>query len=179
MTDALTALVVVDLQQGTLPNARAYSSADWLRHAASLITAFRSCDLPVVIATSIGTPPGRTTHAAGGRDWPAEASVLLPEVGTGDGDILVVRRGLSVFAGTDLEDRLRRRGVTDVVIVGIATSYGVESTARAAYDLGFSVTVVADAVADLQQASHEHALATILPVIGTVATTSEILAVAI
>lgn len=128
-----------------------------------------------MIATALGTPPGRTSYAPGGRDFPAAATDLVPAITTIEADIVVSRRGLSVFAGTALADRLSHDGVTDLVIVGIATSFGVESTARAAYDLGFSVVVVEDAIADLQTASHERAITTVFPVIGRVATANEIL----
>ena len=113
--------------------------------------AFHTRELPVVIATSAGTPAGRTTYAPGGRDWPEEATALAPGLPVSQTDIAVSRHGLSVFADPSLEQQLRERGVTHVVIVGLVTSFGVESSARAAYDLGFTVTVVSDAVSDLRR----------------------------
>jgi nicotinamidase-related amidase len=171
-----TALLVIDLQQGTMANARAFSSADWLERAASVIDAFHERALPVVMASAIGTPRGRTQYAPGGRDFPAEAAVLLPEITTADDDIFTSRHGLSVFSDVGLTSRLSGEGVTNLVIIGIATSFGVESTARAAYDLGFSVVVVSDAIADVQQSSHEHALTTVFPAIGIVRTAGEVIA---
>ncbi|GAA1972283.1 isochorismatase family cysteine hydrolase [Microbacterium pumilum] len=170
-----SALIVVDLQQSTLPNARAAVSADWLANVMTLIEAFRERELPVVIATSLGTPPGRTSYADSGRDWPAGATALASEITPADSDIRIERRGLSVFVGTDLATILRAADVAEVVIVGIATSFGVESSARAGYDLGFDVVVVSDAIADLRRASMDHSLAHVLPVVGRVRTTADVL----
>lgn len=168
------ALIVVDLQRVTIGNARASSEPDWLARATAVADAFRARGLPVVSATSVGTPQGRTTYAASGRDWPGDALPLVPEAAQGTHDIAVARRGLSVFAGTDLADRLRSEGVTTVVLVGIATSFGVESSARQAYDLGFSVVVVSDATADLTADAHAHALTSVFPVIGQVGTAQQV-----
>jgi nicotinamidase-related amidase len=71
---------------------------------------------------------------------------------------------------------LRDRQVTEVVIVGLATNFGVESTARAAYDLGYHVVVVSDAVTGPMEDAHRNTLNRILPALGQVATTDEILA---
>lgn len=173
---ARPALIVVDLQVGTLANARAVNAEDWLARAVALVDSFRDRGLPVVVATATGTPNGRTAYAEGAREWPAEVSALVPELVALPSDVRVARRTLSVFSGTGLADRLRADGVTDVVVVGIAASYGVESTARDAYDLGFHVAVVSDAIADLQASSLEHAMSTVFPVIGRVLTSIEVVA---
>ena len=173
--DAVTALIVVDLQALTLGNARVVSAEDVVARAARLMEAFHTRKLPVVIATSTGTPAGRTTYAPGGRDWPEEATALAPGLPVSQTDIAVSRHGLSVFADPSLEQQLRERGVTHVVIVGLVTSFGVESSARAAYDLGFTVTVVSDAVSDLRAEPHENALRNVLPVVGTVVTTDQVI----
>lgn len=168
------ALVVVDLQASTAQNARAHSADDWLANAATLVGVFRAKNLPVVMATSLGTPPGRTAYGAGAREWPDGATMIVPEISPAPDDIRIERRSLSVFAGTDLAETLRDSGVTEVVFVGIATSFGVESSARAAYDLGFDVVVVSDAIADLQQESHERSLVSVLPVVSRVLTTVDV-----
>jgi hypothetical protein len=74
------------------------------------------------------------------------------------GDLEVTRGGWSAFAGTGLAEQLRARDVRQVVLVGVATTFGVESTARDAYDAGFSVLVVSDAVTDRSAADHDLAL---------------------
>ena len=72
--------------------------------------------------------------------------------------------------------RRKTLGVTQVVIAGVATSYGVESTAREAYDLGYHVTVAADAITDPTPEGHSHALNRVFPVLGQTGTTAEIIA---
>ncbi len=79
------------------------------------------------------------------------------------------------FTGTDLEAYLRSRGVTQVVIAGVATSLGVESTARHAYELGFNVTLAFDAMTDTNIDAHVNSIKTIFPQLGETATTTEIL----
>ncbi len=86
------------------------------------------------------------------------------------------RAGWSAFAGTPLIQDLMARQITDVVIVGLATTFGVESTARAAADLGFSVVVVSDAVSDPDPAGHERSLTRVIPALGRVRTTTEVVA---
>ena len=76
---------------------------------------------------------------------PEAALALVPGLRSED-DVVLDKRGWSSFAGTDLDCTLRDRGVTQVVVVGLAMTYGVESTARQAYDLGFHVIVVGDAI---------------------------------
>ena len=173
--DPVAALLVVDLQALTLGNARVVPAADVIRRSNDLADAFRARGLPVVIGTSTGTPAGRNAYGPGRRKWPAEAQAAAADLRLAGADIRVSRAALSLFAGTELETVLRDSGVTQVVLVGLATSFGVESTARAAYDLGFNVVVVADAVSDMRAETHENALANVFPVIGSVATAGEVL----
>jgi nicotinamidase-related amidase len=91
-------------------------------------------------------------------------------------DIVVTKRNWGAFHGTDLDVHLRRRGITQIVLTGIATSIGVESTARAAYEHGYNVTLATDAMTDLSADSHEHALTRIFPRLGETGTTAEIIA---
>jgi nicotinamidase-related amidase len=167
-------LVVVDVQSGTLPNSRAIPADQLVDRIAALAAAFRSTGRPVVFTVSTGTPAGRTTHGPGGRTWPAGFSDLDERLGRTDDEPLLSRLGWSAFAGTELAGDLRARGVREVVIVGLATTFGVESTARAAYDLGFDVIVVTDAISDPDPAGHERSVARVLPVLGRVLTAEEL-----
>lgn len=81
----------------------------------------------------------------------------------------------SVFGCTDLHQQLQQRGVTQVVVTGIATSLGVESTARAAHEHGYHVVLAVDAVADTDPDNHRHSIDNIFPRLGETATTAEIL----
>lgn len=172
--DPTVALVVVDLQAGTLAADLAHPAESVTANAALLLTAFRERGLPVVLASVDGMPAGSTQYGEGAREFPAPFSALVPALDARPSDISIVRRTWSAFAGTDLESRLRALGVTQVVLAGVATSFGVESTARSAYDLGFSVTIASDAITDRSVDSHNASVTRVFPVLGQVGTTAEI-----
>ncbi|GAB2463788.1 hydrolase [Xylanimonas ulmi] len=187
--DPRTALIVVDLQAGIAGSPTApHAAADVVARSARLADAFRAQGLPVVLVRVTARPdgadavPGRTDASASGAAplaRPAGWDVIVDELGgpTGqDGDIVVTKRNWGAFYGTDLDLQLRRRGVTQVVITGIATSIGVESTARQAAEHGYHVTIATDAVADRSAADHEHAVTRIFPRLAQTGTTEQILA---
>lgn len=174
--DTRSALIVVDLQAGTLGQALAHPAATVVANAVALIADFRERGLPVVFASVDGTPPGRNGYGAGGREFPAAFAELAPELGAAASDILPLRRSWSAFAGTDLQERLAAAEITEVVIIGLATTFGVESTARAAYDLGYTVAIAIDAISDPQLAGHEASVARVFPVLGETGTTAEVIA---
>jgi nicotinamidase-related amidase len=91
-------------------------------------------------------------------------------------DIVVTKRNWGAFHGTDLDVQLRRRGITQIALGGIATSMGVESTARAAHEHGYHVTLAVDAMADMSPEAHENSVVRIFPRLGETGTTDEILA---
>ncbi|MGJ0389222.1 isochorismatase family protein [Microbacterium sp. CGR1] len=171
-----TALVVVDVQAGTLPNARAVSAEDLVSHVGSLVEAFRDSDRLVAFVVSTGTAVGATEYGPGGRVWPEGFAELAPGIANREGESVHPRAGWSAFAGTSLLEELTARQITDVVVAGLATTFGVESTARAAADLGLSVVVVSDAVSDPDPSGHERSLTRVFPALGRVRTTSEVLA---
>lgn len=170
-----TALVVVDVQAGTLPNARAVSAESLVSHVGSLVEAFRGSGRPIAFVVSTGTAPGVTEYGPGGRVWPEGFAELAPGIESRPEDAVQRRAGWSAFAGTSLAEELAAKAITDVVVVGLATTFGVESTARAAADLGFSVVVVSDAVSDPDPSGHERSLTRVFPALGRVRTTSEVL----
>lgn len=175
--DAHVALIVIDLQAGTTANPSAHPIDTVIGHAVDLVAAFRARELPVVLATVDGTPAGRTAYGSGAREFPPAWSALRPELDAQTGDLLIARRTWSAFAGTDLDAQLAERGVTQVVLAGLATSFGVESTARAAYDLGYSVVLAADAMTDPQEASHDASVARVFPALGQLSSADEIIGV--
>lgn len=103
-------------------------------------------------------------------DW-AEA---VPELGPREGDIVVTKQQWGAFYGTDLDLQLRRRGVTQVVVTGVSTSIGVESTVRAALEHGYHVTIVTDAVTGMDAGSHTNSIEKIFPRLGETDTTEAI-----
>ena len=172
--DPTTALVVIDLQVGTLANPTAHSPADVVARAVELLAAFRERQLPVVLANVSGTPAGRNAYGSGAREFPEQWSALVPELDARSTDITVTRATWSAFAGTDLDSTLRALGVTQIVLAGVATSFGVESTARDAYDRGYSVAIAEDAITDRSIEAHTSSTTGVFPALGQVGTSAEI-----
>ena len=179
--DPKTALVVIDLQRGivgapTVPHA----AADVVARSARLAAAFRERGLPVVLvrvsfaADGADAVPGRTEATGRGGSRPEGWDQIVDEM-RGDGDLVVTKRNWGAFHGTDLDTLLRRRGVTQIVLAGIATSIGVESTARAAHEHGYNVTLATDAMADMNADAHANSVERIFPRLGEAGTTDDIL----
>jgi nicotinamidase-related amidase len=105
------------------------------------------------------------------EDW----DVIVDDLVGHPDDITVTKRTWGAFHGTDLDLQLRRRGVTQIVLAGLTTSIGVESTARAAYEHGYHVTLATDAMADLDVRSHRNSIERIFPLLGETGHTSEII----
>jgi nicotinamidase-related amidase len=147
-----------------------------VRKSAALAEAFRARRLPVVLVNVAGGAPGRTEQPPRTGDFPPDFTELLPELNRQPQDHLVTKRTWGAFTGTGLEAWLRSQGVTQVVICGVATSIGVESTARQAFEAGFNVTLAVDAMTDLRAEAHENSLARIFPRLGETGRTDEILA---
>jgi nicotinamidase-related amidase len=177
--DPKTALIVVDLQKGVvgLP-AAAHPMETVIANSVALADAFRSDGLPVVLVNVTGAPAGRTERSAAGglgAARPEGWEILIPELNQQPSDHLVTKRTRGAFTGTDLEDYLHDQGVTQVVVVGVATGSGVESTARHAHELGFHVTLATDAMTDMSADIHDNSVQRIFPGIGETGTTAEIL----
>ena len=174
--DPHAALVVVDLQAGTVRNPTVHPVDGVVANAVAVLAAFRAQGLPVVIANVDGTAAGRSEYGGKATVWPAEMSSLIAEIVPAPDDIVVTRRAWSVFAGTGLAATLAAAGVTQVVVVGLATSFGVESTARDAYDAGFNVVVAVDAITDMRAEAHENSVTRIFPILGETVTSAEVVA---
>lgn len=161
-----TALIVVDLMPRIVElDMGPHKGADVVARASRLVTAFRRAGGTVVLVRV--DRPGVAEQPPG--------SGFVPEMQPQPGDITVVKQTIGAFYGTGLADQLRDRGVTTVVMAGIATTMGVESTARAASDHGFEVVFAADAMSGMTAAEHDHALTVVLPRFGEVLTTDEVL----
>jgi nicotinamidase-related amidase len=181
--DRSSALVVIDLQNGIvgMPT-QPHAPSEVVARSVELAAAFRAAGLPVVLVRVTLRPdgsdaaPGRTEVRGGLGSPPPGWDEIVDALGGHPGDIVVTKRNWGAFHGTDLDLQLRRRGVTQVVLTGIATSAGVESTARAAHEHGYHVTVVIDAVADRDTDMHRHSVERIFPRLGETGTTAEVLA---
>jgi nicotinamidase-related amidase len=173
--DANAALLVVDLQKGIVGLATAHSMADVVKNAARLADAFRGHGLPVVLINVDGAAPGRTEQSRRIGEFPAGWTDLIPELNRQPGDHLVTKRTWGAFTNTDLETYLKQSGVTQVVIAGVATSAGVESTARHAHELGFNVALAVDAMTDMSADAHHNSITRIFPRLAETGTTQQII----
>jgi nicotinamidase-related amidase len=174
--DPKSALIVIDLQKGILSFPVAHPIAEVLGRAATLAKAFRARGLPVVLVNVTGVAPGRAEQSRAMGDLPPDFADLAPELDVQPTDILVSKRTWGAFTGTDLDKRLRDAGVTQVVVCGVATSIGVESTARQAHELGLNVAVVLDAMTDLSAEAHANSASRIFPRLGETGTAADVLA---
>ncbi|THG34265.1 isochorismatase family protein [Glaciibacter flavus] len=172
--DPRTALVIIDLQAGVLALPTVHPAGDVLARALDLVDAFERRDLPVVTVTVSGGAPGRTEHPPRTAPRPAGWDALAPEL-QGRG-MVVVKRTWGAFTGTDLDETLRALGVTQVVLAGISTSKGVESTARSAHELGYNVALATDAMTDSNPDAHDNSVLRIFPALGQTGSTAEIVA---
>jgi nicotinamidase-related amidase len=161
---ARTALVLVDLMDRiiALPLAP-HKGTDVLAAGEELAAAFRSAGALVVLVRV--ERPGVTEQPPGS----ALAAGLLRR-----GDLEIVKRTIGAFQGTELDARLREHGVTTLVFGGIATNLGVESTARAAGDLGYDLVFVEDAMAAFTAAEHEASVRLDFPRLGTVVSVGQV-----
>ena len=91
-----------------------------------------------------------------------------------EGDIRIHKRQWGAFTGTPLDLHLRRRGITTIVLAGIATNFGVESTARHAWELGYDLIIAEDACTSRSAELHEFAIANILPQIARIRSSDEL-----
>jgi nicotinamidase-related amidase len=173
--DDTCALVVIDLQKGITAMPAAHPIDEIKSRSAQLASAFRKRGLPVVLVNVSGRAPGRTDAEMPKFSLPPDWTDLVPELDQQPGDHLITKQRWGAFLGTALDDLLRRRGVTQIVLTGVATSIGVESTARSAYDLGYSVTLVVDAMTDRDAVAHRHSLEKIFPRLGETAKSDDVL----
>ncbi len=180
--DPMTALVLIDLQRGVTAMPTVHPADDVVATAARLVAAWRRHQLPVLAVHVAFSPDGgdvlrtRTDAPAPAGPLPADFADLRPELGLAPGDLVITKHGWNAFYGTDLDLQLRRRGVTGIVLAGISTSIGVESTARAAAERGYQVAFAVDAMTDLVAGAHANSRDVIFPRLGQVDTTDRIIA---
>lgn len=175
--DPRTALIVIDLQNGIVALPGVHPMETVVRNAVILAEAFRERHLPVVLVNVDGAAPGRTELSRGLQGFPAGWTDLIPGLNRQPGDHIVTKRTWGAFTHTDLDAYLHSAGVTQVVIVGVSTSAGVESTARQAYEHGFNVTLAVDAMTDRDAETHTNSVTRIFPKLGETGTTAEIVAI--
>jgi nicotinamidase-related amidase len=178
-----TALVLIDLQHGiTAFAAEPHAADEVIANAARLADAFRRAGAAVVLVHVVTSVDGgdrlqapvdepSVRHAV-----PADFAEIVAELGAAESDIIVAKRQWGAFYGTDLDLQLRRRGITTIVLGGISTNYGVESTARDARERGYELVLVEDAMSGRCESDHVFAVTRIFPRLGHVSSTTEVVA---
>jgi nicotinamidase-related amidase len=180
LVPASTALVLIDLQNGIVGMPLApYSGAEVIERSARLASTFREKSAAVVLVRVdlneiLHLPVDEPTRDPNAPPAPATASELVPEMDRQPTDIVITKRQWGAFYGTDLDQHLRRRGIRTIVLGGIATNIGVESTARAAFDRGYELVFAEDAMTSLSAETHQFATGVIFPRMGRVRTTEEV-----
>jgi nicotinamidase-related amidase len=180
---ATTALVLIDLQHGVVASHTVpHQTADVVARAARLARRFRERHaLVVLVRVDLGPngelfPRPETDQPRVIRTLTPEWAKLVPELGPEPGDAVVVKHHPNAFYGTDLDIHLRRRGIRTLVLGGIATNVGVESTARAAYECGYEQVFVEDAMAARESDLHTFPITRTFPTLGRVRSTADVLA---
>lgn len=179
---ASTALVLIDLQEGILPFAGGpHTADDVVSRAAVLADKFRAVNAPVVLvrvgwAKDFGDAPKQPVDASHGGALPENWWVYPTALGKQASDIEVTKHQWGAFYGTDLELQLRRRGIDTIVLGGISTNIGVESTARNAWELGFNLIVAEDMCSAGSTEEHNGSFKHIFPRLGRVRQSAEIIA---
>ncbi len=176
-----TALVVIDLEHGLVgrPGLAPNSGADVVARANRLADTLRAQGgtvvwVHVLLHDMLRLPVDRSTQQP--EPPPASASELVPEVMVQPGDVIIAKRQWGAFYGTNLEQTLRRRGIETIIMAGIATNMGVESTARAAFDAGYALVFAEDAMTAMSAEGHASSTKNVFPMMGKVGTTDEIVA---
>jgi nicotinamidase-related amidase len=173
--DPTAALIVIDVQKGIVALPTVHPTAEIVSRSAQLARAFRERGLPVVLVNVTASAPGRTDTSRPKFSFPDDWTELAPELDAQPGDYLVSKQRVGAFIGTSLQDYLQQRGVTQVFLTGVATSSGVEARARSAYDFGYNVVLVVDAMTDRDADSHRRCVEKIFPRIGETETTENVL----
>src|SRR6202162_2491014 len=175
------ALLLIDLQNAIVGmNLVPHTAAQVVENSRKLADAFRGQGAPVVYVrvdlNDFMALPVDQPFNLGDKPLPAAASEIAPSAGFQPGDILVTKRHWGAFAGTDLEQQLKSRGIDTVVLTGISTNAGVESTARQGTGLGFAFVLVEDACSAQDAEQHRYAFEEIFPRLTRVRPTGVVLA---
>lgn len=179
-----TALVLIDVQKGVLTMPLApHSAAQIVQNAARLGLHFDEVGALVVLvhvafspgaADRLGQPvdsPSPAPQGAPSLDW----ADFAPEIAALRAGLVITKRQWGAFYGTELDLQLRRRAIRTIVLAGVATNFGVESTAREAWQHNYATIIAEDAVTSLGEEMHKFSIEKILPRIARVRSTAEII----
>jgi nicotinamidase-related amidase len=194
---ARTALLAMDFQNDIVDEngafkdmgfAQAAKEAGVLEKTQRLLDTARGAGVKVIFVTVTfraghpEVPPGATAqlfHGVKEHNFGVEGSwgaAIHPTVAPKDGDIVVVKRGVSGFANSDLQAVLWGGGIDTLLLTGVATNFVVEGTAREAVDRGYNVVIVQDCCSAMNAESHEMSLKNALPFLTVISSSDEVMA---
>jgi nicotinamidase-related amidase len=179
-----TAIVVIDLQLGiaSMP-VEPYKTDTVVQNAKRMVEVFRK-NQALVFLVHVGPSKDGKDTLQPLSDQPMQWSGprpdnwmdFVPEIGPEPTDLIITKRQWGAFHGTELDLQLRRRGISTIILCGIATNIGVESTARFAFEYGYSQIIVEDACSARSKEEHEHCFKTTFPRIARIRSTDDVLA---
>ncbi len=180
-----TALVVIDVQKGIAVIDRKlepYTASQVVQNVSKLVKKFRELEMPVFLVRVASIDGRDMLHPVTDQkvQWssgqrPADWAEFVDEIKPAEKDIVITKRQWGAFYGTELDLQLRRRGIETIVLCGVSTNIGVETTARDAYQRGYNQIFAIDAMAAGSSVEHEATLKYIFQRIGLLKTTDEIL----
>lgn len=175
-----TALLIIDLQKWLGNQYAPYSAEQVVSNAASLADAFRGQGSMVALIRVSSKdmkdiPRPKLDSPAPPLNLPEEWDQIIPELRVAETDHIITKKQWGAFYGTELDLQLRRRGIDTIVLCGIATGLGVDTTAREAFMHGYQQIFAIDAMTGFSQAEHNHVVNFIFPRIGRTRTTQEII----
>ncbi len=180
-----TALVVIDVQKGIFALDRKLepnTASQVIANVSKLVAKFRDSGIPVFLVHVTSVDGRDMLHPVtdqqvqwGSGPRPADWSEFVEEIKPTGKDIVIAKRQWGAFYGTELDLQLRRRKIENIVLCGVSTNIGVETTAREAYQRGYNQVFATDAMAANSKDEHEATLKYIFPRIGLLRTTDEIL----
>jgi nicotinamidase-related amidase len=177
-----TALILIDLQNGimSLPLAP-HNGTQVVQASASLAQSLRAAGGTIVfvrveVSDVLHRPCDAPSRNPNAPPPPPEASQLVANCGFESEDLVITKRQWGAFYDTGLDQQLRRRGIKTILLGGVATNFGVESTARSAFDREYEIVFVEDAMSSLSPEAHAFAINSIFPRMGRVRTTHQVIA---
>jgi nicotinamidase-related amidase len=180
ITAEKTALVVIDLQQGIVNRELApFTGEQVVQKASRLINTFTSKGAFVVLV-KVSSVDGKDMlkpnldSKSNPSQFPEGWDNLVPELSNSKKVYVITKRQWGAFYGTDLDLQLRRRGIDTIVLCGVSTSIGVDTTAREAFQQGYNQIFSIDAMTASTKEEHDYVCNYIFPKIGKLRTTEQI-----
>ncbi|MDP2728005.1 MAG: cysteine hydrolase, partial [Dehalococcoidia bacterium] len=186
VTRKTTALLVMDCQEGIVGALAPSEREKVLTNLSRAITGARKAGIPiiyVVVQFREGYPEiserninFRSIKESGRlREGAADAKICR-ELSPQPGDVVVTKKRISAFTGSDLEAVLRSKGIDTLVLTGVSSLGVVESTARFAFDMDYGIYVLGDCCSDSDPEANDIAVKRLLPRISTVCSADDFIA---